>query len=81
MNLTIRHGLSQWVNPNMFMDYDTHLHHQIIRVYMKYKMLQEPETRPEEKIDSMSTHHHFRLGNILLILTIIPWTLKCMAKK
>lgn len=68
-------------NPNMFMDYDTFTPSNYSGIYMKYKMLQEPETRPRKKIDSMSTHHHFRLGNILLILTIIPWTLKCMAKK
>lgn len=68
-------------NPNMFMDYDTFTPSNYSGIYMKYKMLQEPETRPEEKDRQYVDHHHFRLGNILLILTIIPWTLKCMAKK
>lgn len=36
-------------NPNMFMDYDTFTPSNYSGIYMKYKMLQEPETRPEEK--------------------------------
>ncbi len=50
MNLTIRHGLFHTgANPNMFMDYDTFTPSNYSGIYMKYKMLQEPETRPEEK--------------------------------
>ncbi|MDY3031050.1 MAG: cellulase family glycosylhydrolase [Clostridia bacterium] len=33
-------------NPNMFMDYDTFTPSNYSGIYMKYKMLSEPETRP-----------------------------------
>lgn len=36
-------------NPNMFMDYETFTPSKYSGIYMKYKMLNEPETRPEEK--------------------------------
>ncbi len=35
-------------NPNMFMDYETFTPSNYSGIYMKYKMLQEPETRPPE---------------------------------
>lgn len=35
-------------NPNMFMDYETFTPSNYSGIYMKYKMLQEPDTRPPE---------------------------------